>query len=101
MFDPLNADHRVSGLMWAVYRGDLKIVMKLLGEDGVDVNCTDFDKRTPLHHACSENQMVVARYLMKMGANINALDAFGLTPLDSAITRKHLELTEWVRLGRI
>lgn len=42
----------------------------------------DKNRRTPLHEAASHGHLKVVKLLEKQGADINAKDKFGLTPLD-------------------
>jgi glutaminase len=52
----------------------------------VDMDLGDYDGRTALHLACSENQFDVVEFLLKNGVkNVNPLDRWGNTPLDDAI----------------
>lgn len=50
-------------------------------EDGADVNTryTDSESETPLHHSVSDNDMV--KFLIKLGADVNAQDQNGMIPL--------------------
>ena len=50
--------------------------------DRIDVNCADYDKRTPLHLAVSEGHVQVVDFLLKKGAKITE-DRWGNTPLNS------------------
>jgi len=42
---------------------------------------TDMDGWTPLHYACDNRQVSSVQILLKMGANVNAVDESGYTPL--------------------
>lgn len=41
-------------------------------------------RRTPLHHAAGRNQLEAVRLLLKLGADVNATDLTGATPLVTA-----------------
>jgi len=47
----------------------------------ININCCDYDKRTPLHLAASEGHYNVVKYLIDNNATINK-DRWGNTPLD-------------------
>jgi len=74
--------HRAAG------RGHLRIVQALLQADGVQVDARDRDRRTPLHNAavgCGPKNPRVVQALLQAGADPNAADRSGWTPLHSAI----------------
>ena len=58
------------------------------------MNAADYDKRTALHLVCSEGNEAVAVFLIEAGANIDAVDRWGFTPLDDAMRHKHTELAD-------
>lgn len=54
---------------------------RLLVSKGADVDSTNMRNETPLHLAMENMVIQVGRTLLDMGANPNARDIFGLTPL--------------------
>ena len=44
----------------------------------------DYDKRTPLHLACSSGHLDIVEYLVEKGVNINCTDRWESTPLNDA-----------------
>jgi len=62
----------------------------------VNVNMIDYDKRTPLHVAASNNYIELTKLLLdQKGLNINPIDAFEQTPLKDA---QNNGFTEMVKL---
>jgi ankyrin repeat protein len=55
--------------------------LKTCIDSGTDVNTADYDMRTPFHVAVAKGNVQVIKMLHSAGANINAVDNFGLTPL--------------------
>jgi ankyrin repeat protein len=52
------------------------------------------DGQTALHGAAVEGQVKVIEYLVSRGADVNAVDRFGDSPLEVAITGKHNEAAQ-------
>ena len=67
---------------WALGAGDPHIADVLLFHKA-DINapCDGHDGQTPLHFAASQGQLQAVEWLLKNGANINARDKNGATPL--------------------
>lgn len=77
--------------IWAASQGDLDEIKRLLAF-GVNVNDYDYDKRSALHLAVAEGHTGVVEYLVRKGANVNAKDRFGNTPLSDAKKAKNAEI---------
>ncbi|XP_077062695.1 L-asparaginase [Siphateles boraxobius] len=58
--------------------------------EGADVSCGDERRRTPLHVAAGEGYEGTVRFLLQQGADVNAVDCDGITPLRDAIHAKSL-----------
>jgi hypothetical protein len=71
---------------WAVHNDDVEALKKLWAEeDGPALlNAADYDKRTPLHVAASNNSFMAAQLLLAAGAFVDPLDRWGHTPLACA-----------------
>lgn len=67
----------------AAAKGDLTELRRLVARS-VDVNLADYDGRTGLHLAASEGQADAVRFLIHLGADHQAVDRWGNTPIDDA-----------------
>ncbi len=96
-------------LHWAVVKGHKEVVKALLGKDGINVNIGgQYGKKTPLHLAAQNNNKEVVEALLDKGANVNAEDDKGETPLDLAtnqdiqtLLQNTAELLEVAKSGNI
>lgn len=70
-------------LCTAAANGDLGFIQRV-AKCGGDLGRTDYDHRTALHLACSEGKTEVVRFLIANGAELNARDRWGRSPLDDA-----------------
>jgi cytohesin len=88
-------------LLLAVQRESNRCRMaKLLLDYKADVNAKQKDNRgeTPLHYAAMRGDKELAELLLARGANVNARDGRGFTPLQSAVPRISTnELAELVK----
>jgi ammonium transporter Rh len=73
-----------SEIIRAASSNDVKGLQALIDAGG-DVNCKDYDLRTPLHVAVSDGRKEAVIYLLSKGANPNALDRWDNTPLSDAM----------------
>ena len=91
------SDAALFRLIMAASKGDLETVQEVLRKGEVDVNQSDYDKRTALHIACSDGQKDVARVLLARGADPSLVDRWRQTPLDDARRTGSTELIEMVQ----
>jgi len=87
----------ITELLFFASVGDLARCKGLCDGFGIDVSdarCCDYDKRTPLHLAAAEGAFSVVGWLLKKGANANAIDRFRRTPLEDAILGDHGQVAQ-------
>ena len=78
-------------LMIACRKGFKDIVEYLDNVYGIDINRTNNDNSTALHYAAMSQSLQTVIFLLDRGANVNAKDSFGNTPLSNAIFFKSFE----------
>ena len=61
------------------------------------MNAKNKDGWTPLHHAAINGRKEIAELLIANGADVNAGDKRGRTPLDWAVGRSHVETVALLR----
>jgi cytohesin len=90
----LNADNSIHA---AAIAGHIEAVKQHL-DAGTDVNAKDIQfGATPLYLAAEFGRKEVAALLLAKGAEVNARDKSGATPLGGAIRRKHSETADLLR----
>lgn len=60
------------------------------------VNCRTDQLSTPLHIVCTRGNLQIAQFLIRSGADINAIDINGETPLHIAAKHGHQALVNWL-----
>ncbi|XVF73199.1 hypothetical protein PTKIN_Ptkin12aG0182100 [Pterospermum kingtungense] len=78
-------------LLQCASKGDKAGVMQEL-EKGVEPNLADYDRRTALHLAACEGWTEVVALLLEKGADVDAVDRWGRTPLSHARSFHHDEI---------
>lgn len=82
------------GVHWAVWRGWVGSVERLVDADPANVQRRDRDGNTPLHVAALAGACGIAEILLQKGADVDALGASGETALHCAARIGHLRLVE-------
>ncbi len=78
---------------WAAAQGDLEEIQNLIA-NGHDVNSQDYDGRSALHIAVSENNLEVVNFLVEHDANIHLKDRWNTTPLSEAKRQNNNEIIQ-------
>ncbi|XP_030749022.1 myotrophin [Sitophilus oryzae] len=82
-----------SEFVWAIKNGDLEQVKDIIEKKSVDVN-QEVDGRPLILYAADYGQRDVIEYLILSGANVNAKDKHGITPILAAIWEGHKSCVE-------
>ena len=70
-------------------------LVQALAVTGRDVNVPEAgNQRTALHYAAGYGETATARVLVQLGAQVNARDGAGMTPLGWVCLKGHVELTQ-------
>ncbi|KAJ3307193.1 hypothetical protein HDU76_004683, partial [Blyttiomyces sp. JEL0837] len=77
--------------------GDIEGLGVVAQEYGTFISIGDYDLRTPLHIAASENQKAAVELLLLHGANVHLRDRYGHSPLFDAVRCKHVEIAMLLR----
>ena len=67
----------------------IETVSSLCGCKGLEVDVPDKWQKTPLHYASQRGATICAMYVEKRGADLEAVDIHGNTPLGAALLAKH------------
>ncbi len=74
-------------------QGNLITIGELLMKNGAQIEATTFDNNsTPLLLACRSDASEVAAHLIYKGANVNAQQKDGITPLHAAVFQENIQL---------
>ncbi|MHC3993902.1 ankyrin repeat domain-containing protein [Thiomicrolovo sp. ZZH C-3] len=79
---------------------DMQVAKDLVLNDNVNMRC-DMPRRTALHYAAMQGNSKIAEYLIDNGANVNALDKKGNTPLLVLSKTLHQDMTGSIKTAKI
>lgn len=71
-----------------------KVLITILIEMGVNINCCDLSGNTPLFHAVCNGDLDTVHLLLHQGALINQRNAAGKTPLYAATIHNHVSIIQ-------
>lgn len=83
-------------LQEAAGRGDLAKVRSLIQANPAGISARE-GGTTALHEATRAGHLEIVKLLVASGANINATDFSGLTPLKLALGRRNIEMADFLR----
>ncbi|EDV98283.1 myotrophin [Drosophila grimshawi] len=82
-------------IIWTIKNGEVDAVQNAFDNSNRNVNDL-IGERTPLHYAADFGQLKVLEYLVQIGADVNKLDKYGITPLLAAIWEGHTTSVEYL-----
>eukprot|EP00736_Rhodelphis_marinus_P008001 Rmarinus@m.3149 len=85
----------VHHLCSAARRGD-EVLLSLLIRSGIDVNLTQYDKRTALHFAAAAGHLTAVDYLLHANADGKMRDRYGMAPIDYALKYTHFDVAKLI-----
>ena len=74
----------------AAWQGDDDLLRNLLNKHSADVSSKDSNGGSPLHYACCEGHLEVARLLLENGADVSTENNDGITPVQCAVQLGHV-----------
>jgi lysophospholipase len=77
----------------AASRGDVEALERMI-RSGFSVEQGDYDGRTALHLAAAEGQFDTVCFLLRMGADPNIIDRWGMGPIGDAIKNNHEDVVQ-------
>jgi ankyrin repeat protein len=87
-------------MMFGVHDHDIELVRKLLAGSH-DVNGIDYDSRTPLHIAAAVGDKEIAQLLIEHGADVFAVDKWGVDPFREAQLSDHSEVAHIIEKAQL
>lgn len=76
-------------LICAVILENRGVIERLLNDNNISINYSDYFKKTALHYSCLNGQQDILLLLISKGANVNCLDNEKNTPLHLACNNGH------------
>lgn len=81
-------------IVQAADTGKHEAVIQHLQQDPERVRMADRDGLTALHHVARKGNSLLAKDLLRYGADVKATDQWGMTPLHRAVAKGHAAVVE-------
>lgn len=92
-----SSPHAVQFMIHAAATGDLSTVKALL-DNGIPVDARDREEKTALHGAAVQGDVAVIAFLLKQGADVNAVSLWGNSPLEEAISMGRADAAKYLEV---
>ncbi|XP_015176425.1 PREDICTED: ankyrin repeat and death domain-containing protein 1A-like isoform X2 [Polistes dominula] len=83
-----------TALHHAAVAGHSGVISAICNIPKTELNATDQKGQTPMHCACTEENLEAVKALIELGANVNAQDNDGNTPLHVATRMRQIEMVQ-------
>jgi ankyrin repeat protein len=100
LINRVGIDTRSTAVHTAILFGKYDI-LKLLIENGADINAKDNQGNSPIHGAIENNEIHILRLLIEKGADINAKNNLGQSPLHLAVELDNFNCAQVLILSRV
>ncbi len=87
---------RLTKLHHAAFSGDTELAENLLKRRSTQIDYRDKNGNTPLHLAVRQNHLEMVKLLVEKGADMEAANNAGLTPLSDARVRGFKEIEDYL-----
>eukprot|EP00099_Drosophila_melanogaster_P017377 NP_573347.1 uncharacterized protein Dmel_CG7423 [Drosophila melanogaster] len=91
--------HKIEDIIWTIKNGVYDEVERIFLAGSLNVN-DQMGVRFPLHYAADFGQLKLLEFFVRIGAEVDRKDKYGITPLLAAIWEGHTRCVEFLlRMG--
>ncbi|XP_033170658.1 myotrophin [Drosophila mauritiana] len=87
--------HNIEGIIWTIKNGVYDEVERIFLAGSLNVN-DQMGVRFPLHYAADFGQLKLLKFFVRIGAEVDRKDKYGITPLLAAIWEGHTRCVEFL-----
>ncbi|BFG01304.1 myotrophin [Drosophila madeirensis] len=92
-------ERKIEDVVWSIKNGAHDEVESLFVNNNYDVNA-ELGMRCPIHYAADFGHLKLLQFFVRMGADVDRKDKYGITPLLAAIWEGHTSCVECLlRMG--
>ncbi|XP_034655633.1 myotrophin [Drosophila subobscura] len=86
-------ERKIEDVVWSIKNGAHDEVESLFVNNNYDVNA-ELGMRYPIHYAADFGHLKLLQFFVRMGADVDRKDKYGITPLLAAIWEGHTSCVE-------